>query len=326
MEKDWEPQRQLITTFSTKAGNFKLTIRTSLINGMELAQIVLFNVIMPSLVLFICLVYTNKKLLQKLWRPFYATLDLAGKYRLDQPHEIYFPDTNITEFRELNETLDCLIKNSLRSFQDQKHFTENASHEIQTPLAIARNKAELLMQDPDLTAAQAELVHSLEKNLSRLSKLNKSLLLLSKIPNNQFPSTQKICVSESLEKQIDDLKDLMAFMNISIEKIIKGNAAVEMNPELAEILFGNLVGNAIHHNTQNGMITLIVDENSIQIENTGLPFSGDTEILFQRFKKSSTRQDSYGLGLSIVKSICDFYRFSISYSVQGNNHKFSIHF
>ena len=197
VENESEPYRQLVTTFSTQAGNFKLTIQTSLVDSMELAQIILVTVLMLFLILFVFVVYTNRKLLQKLWHPFHATLDQVKNYRLDQPQEIKFSSTKIFEFRELNETLDGLIQNNLRSFQDQKRFTENASHEIQTPLAVARNKAELLMQDSDLTAAQAELIHTLTENLSRLSRLNNSLLLLSKIQNNQFPAMEQLTLQRS---------------------------------------------------------------------------------------------------------------------------------
>ena len=325
-ENESEPYRQLVTTFSTKAGNFKLSIQTSLVDNMELAQIILVTVLMLFLILFVFVVYTNRKLLQKLWHPFYATLDQVKNYRLDQPQEIKFSSTKVFEFRELNETLNGLIKNNLRSFQDQKRFTENASHEIQTPLAVARNKAELLMQDPDLTAAQAELVHTLTENLSRLSRLNNSLLLLSKIQNNQFPAMERIDVSAILKRLFNDLTDLMDFKNISLKKTFTGTISANMNPDLAEILFSNLVRNAIRHNIENGRITVTAQDNTVSIENTGLPFDGDTETLFQRFNKNSRHQDSHGLGLSIVKTICDSYRFSIAYTVQGNIHKFSIQF
>jgi len=326
VEDELEPYRQLVTTFSTKAGLFKLSIRTTLVGSRELAKIILLNVFILFFVLFVFVVYLNRKLLQKLWRPFYATLHQVNTYRLEQSHPIKFSKTQISEFKELNETIERLIKNNLLSFQNQKRFTENASHEIQTPLAIASNKAELLMQSPDLTEEQAELVHAMTENLSRLSRLNKSLLLLSKIQNNQFQETENIDVQATLKKLFDDLNELTAFKNISLEMTIAGNAVVNMNPDLAEILFGNLVRNAIRHNIENGMVRVKVQKNEVRINNTGLRFEGDTELLFQRFNKNSNHQDSSGLGLSIVKTICDFYQFSISYSVQKNIHEFSIQF
>lgn len=326
VEHEPEPYQQLVTTFFTKTGYFKLTLQTSLVESRELIQIILFTVIALFLVLLLFVVFMNRKLLQKLWRPFYATLDQVGKYRLELPQKIQFPVTKISEFRELNETIDRLIKNNLQAFENQKRFTENASHEIQTPLAIARNKAELLMQNPDLTAEQAELVQAMTENLSRLARLNKSLLLLSKIQNNQFPETEKIDVQTILKKLFDDLNELMAFKNITFKMAAAGKAVVNMNPDLAEMLFGNLVRNAIRHNSENGKIEVTIKEGEVSIENSGLPFDGDTERLFQRFSKNSSHQDSYGLGLSIVKTICDFYRFSISYIVEKNIHKISIRF
>ena len=118
----------------------------------------------------------------------------------------------------------------------------------------------------------------------------------------------------------------MDVKNISLKKTVTGTVSVSMNPDLAEILFSNLVRNAIRHNIENGRITVTALDNTVSIENTGLPFDGNTETLFQRFNKNSGHQDSHGLGLSIVKTICDSYRFSIAYTVQGNIHKFSIQF
>ncbi len=326
VEHEPEPYRQLVTTFVSGNDRFKLTIRTSLVESMELMQVILLNVLVLFVVLFVFVVFLNRKLLQRLWRPFYETLRQIRSYRLEQPHEIRFPETEIAEFKTLNETIARLIQNNLQAFENQKRFTENASHEIQTPLAIARSKAELLMQNPDLTAEQAELIHAMTENLSRLARLNKSLLLLSKIQNNQFPETEKIDVQAILKKLFDDLNELMSFKNISFKMTVVEKAIVDMNPDLAEILFGNLVRNAIHHNIENGRISVFIRENEISIENTGLSFEGDTNQLFQRFSKNSTHRDSSGLGLYIVKSVCDLYRFSISYTVEKNIHKISIQF
>jgi len=182
----------------------------------------------------------------------------------------------------------------------------------------------LLMQNPDLTAEQAELVQAMTENLIRLSRLNKSLLLLAKIQNNQFPKTEKIDVQAILKKLFDDLNELMSFKNISFKMTVAEKAIVDLNPDLAEILFGNLVRNAIRHNIESGWIRVQINEDGISIENTGLPYKGDTAQLFQRFSKNSSHQDSSGLGLAIVKTICDFYHLPIVYTVNENIHKISI--
>ncbi|NOY60209.1 MAG: HAMP domain-containing histidine kinase [Calditrichaeota bacterium] len=326
LENDLEPYRQLTTSFSNKQGYFKLTITTSLVESNELIGTILITVILLYLVLVISVAYLNRKLLQKLWQPFYSTLNQVKKYRLEQHRSINFDSTNVVEFRELNETISQLIKNNLQSYRNQKQFIENASHEIQTPLAIAGNKAELLMENPDLTAGQAELIDSITENLNRLSRLNKSLLLLSKIQNNQFPETEKIDIEATIKRIFNDLDELIEFKRITFKPVSKGKAVVKMNPDLAEILFGNLVRNAIHHNTENGFIHLIIRDNGIVIENSSLPFKGDTDHLFERFIKNSNNKNSYGLGLAIVKSICDFYHFTISYTIQKNIHKIILQF
>jgi len=191
VENEPEPYRQLTTTFSNNKGYFKLTISASLVESDELMGTILFTVFLLYLVLLISVVYLNRKLLQKLWKPFYSTLRSVRNYRLEQHRQINFYETKVVEFKELNETISQLIQNNLRAYQNQKQFTENASHEIQTPLAIARSKAELLIENPDLTAEQAELANVITENLTRLARLNKSLLLISKIENNQFPETKK---------------------------------------------------------------------------------------------------------------------------------------
>ena len=326
VENEPEAYRQLTTTFSTNQEHFKLSISASLVDSKDLIKIILINVSMLYFVLLVFVVYLNRKLLQKLWKPFYSTLLQVKKYRLERDRPMNFEITRVIEFRKLNEIISQLIQNNLQAYQNQKQFIENVSHEIQTPLAIARSKTELLMENSNLTGEQAKLVDTITENLNRLSRLSKSLLLLSKIENNQFPETEKIDIESLIRRIFEGFKELIEFKNIKFNFMSKGKIVVELNSDLAEILFSNLIRNAIYHNVQNGFINLSIKKNEIVIENSGLEFQGSPELFFERFSKASANKNSLGLGLSIVKSICNLYHFNFSYITQKDIHKITLQF
>jgi signal transduction histidine kinase len=206
-----------------------------------------------------------------------------------------------------------------------KRFTENASHEIQTPLAIIKTKIELLAQS-ELNESQANVIQTLNDVVNRISKLNQSLLLLTKIENGQFADTECVNISKVLERHIINFEELAEAKNITITKNIIEECEVKMNESLAVVLISNIMVNAIKHNLSHGVIDIELEVNKLSVSNSGEVPTKGASSLFERFEKDTSSADSLGLGLSIVKEICDRYGFQVNYNYTDKMHTISIRF
>jgi signal transduction histidine kinase len=326
LEKEYEPYRQLETVFAEGGKYFKLTVRASMMDKEELMKTIFYDVLLLYVILFSLIIFLNRVILQKLWKPFYSTLEKLQNYRLDKDAIIYFETSRIQEFRNLNDTVSRLINNNYQAYQQQKQFIENASHEIQTPLAIASGKLELFMQHPNLSSEHADIIQSVNKNLERLSSLNKSLLLLSKIDNNQFPERTVIQLDDFIRKLTEEFEQFAEYKNIRINLLIEEKSTISANKDLVEILFRNLIKNAIYHNLPEGFVHIKVLKDKVIIENSGKELQEGTEALFNRFVKDSVRAESLGLGLSIVRSIADLHNYTVSYQEKNGIHTIIIDF
>ena len=193
-----------------------------------------------------------------------------------------------------------------------KEFTENASHEMQTPLAIIRSKLDLLIQDENLSEDQSKTMQSAYTAIEKLSRLNQSLLLLAKIENNQFAETTKINLKQKLEEKLDAFHELWQNQNISVSSSLK-DASVDLNSELTEILLNNLLSNATRHNFSNGSIRIVLNEKQLEISNSSHEQELNSQQMFSRFFSQDKKNRYNGLGLSIIKQISDVsgFRFTI---------------
>jgi len=211
-------------------------------------------------------------------------------------------------------------------FVNLKQFTENASHEIQTPLAIIKNKSELLLQQEELDKETVKEIVSINEAATRLSKLNQALLQLMKIDNRQYQESEKIDLSGLLEIKLQRLNELIEMKNIKLKTSIDKNVFIYMNVSLAEILLSNLLNNSIKHNIFGGEIIISLMSKELSIKNTGESLRIDPQKLFDRFVKESTSNESIGLGLSLVKQICETYNFVVSYNYEHSMHELKINF
>ena len=321
-----EPYRKIESVFVYGGKYYKLTVIAMLLNSDELLFAIFIGIVVFSVLLIFLSVTINKYLLARLWAPFYRNLYNIRQYRMDKESKLVVEHSNILEFEDINRSVEELVKNNLAVYENQKQFTENASHEIQTPLAIVRNKIDLLLETSVLTDEQAKLIEAITDNLERLSQLNKSLLLLSKIENDQFTKMSTIDVGILVRKYFENLEDLLEYKKLTLYFEEDEPAILTMNPELAHILFSNLVRNAINHNIELGEVKVYITRESLTIENTGKELGVPPELMFERFRKSGDSKGSYGLGLSIVASICKLYRYTISYTEINKIHKISILF
>ena len=209
-------------------------------------------------------------------------------------------------------------------YLQQKEFTENASHEMQTPLAVIKANLTQLMQSTTLSESDMNNLQTIENTTKKMASLNKALILLSKIENNQFKENELISVNKIINKVINNFADLIEVKNIKLNLNLKDDLQLTINPTLAEILLSNLVQNAIRHNVNGGIINIDLMQNKLIISNSGEALTINSNGLFTRFKKNDASKDSLGLGLAIVKSICNIYQLNIDYSYSNQLHTFTL--
>lgn len=291
-----------------------------LLEGLFTAFIIIFVFLM------LAFFAVNWFLSKTLWKPFYKTLETLNEYELKNYVQASFSPSNTTEFNQLNSVLKKMTEKIYNDFLQQKEFTENASHEMQTPLAVIKAKVSLLMQSSHLNEEEMGQLQAIDNTTKKLASLNKALLLLAKIENNQFKENSVVSIIHTANKVLAHFEDLLIAKNISIENKSSSDIKVNVNSTLAEILLTNLIQNAVRHNLKGGKIIIEIQNNSLLISNTGEPLKVNNDELFTRFKKNDSSKESLGLGLSIVKSIVDSYNFSIAYSNTNSFHSFTITF
>ncbi|MDR0863501.1 MAG: HAMP domain-containing histidine kinase [Candidatus Symbiothrix sp.] len=272
-------------------------------------------------------VLITQLVMKRLWTPFYQTLNLIEQFNIRKNELPPFPETTIREFSQLNKALEKLVSNNLQAYKTQKEFTENASHEMQTPLAVFQSKLDILLQQPNLSEEQLFIIQSLYDVTSRLVRMNKNLLLLAKMDNLQFLDTEALNVPQIISESLSFLSEQAEAHSIHIEMDIAAEQhLVQANKILLESLINNLIANAIKHNIPNGAITISFQDSKLTIKNTGVTKALDKTVLFRRFVRMNERTKGSGLGLAIVQQICGLYQWQIAYWYEDEMHQFTVKF
>jgi signal transduction histidine kinase len=237
------------------------------------------------------------------------------------------PDTNTTEFRQLNSFLLKMTDKARKDYRSLKEFTENASHEMQTPIAVAKGKLELMLEAPELDEEQAGLIQGAYQAISRLSSIGHSLTLLSKIENQEFSVSDKIDFSRLVTNALNYYGELAELKEIKLESSIAPNVLLSIERSLAEILVSNLIKNSIQHNTGGGWIRVELSPTFLSVSNSGpAPLVEPVSKLFERFKKGNQSGGSLGLGLSIVKKITEACDWEVHYDYEAEIHRLRVEF
>jgi len=247
------------------------------------------------------------------------------QFDLSRDSKLEFTPTDIEEFHQLNVALDRLISQNIQVFQQQKLFIENASHELQTPLAVLKSKLEVLLQHSENTSEQLDILQALEAPVARMSRINKNLLLLARLENNQFAAVGTADLSRLITESIPLLSGYIEDKFLVLNIDLPPNFNVTANSFLLETLVNNLLTNSIRHTQARGSISISLKNDVLQVSNTG-DDALESSRLFLRFAVSSATSASSGLGLAIVKEICSRYGWSLSYKFQDGNHCFSVRF
>lgn len=324
-KKETEPARILTTVFKDYRNNYyKLVVSTPTIEKEDLKKSILSWMVFLYFVLLFTIVILLSLVLNHNMMPIYKLLNWIEANRLGEKHRPLKIDTNVTEFKKLNGAVIRYAQRNEELFEQQKQFIGNASHEIQTPLAICINRLEMLMEDEELSERQLNELMKTHQTLEYITKLNKSLLLLSKIDNGQFTDTSQLIINNLLIKYLDDYKDVYEYKQIKVELVEKGVFCISMNEPLAVALLTNLLKNAYVHNIENGFIKIEIDNKSISFYNTGIDSPLDKAHIFERFYQGNKKEGSAGLGLAIVESICRLQHFHLDYNYSNNQHCFTI--
>jgi signal transduction histidine kinase len=320
------PYRVLKSDLVIGGKTYTFQLKRSLIDNEDLIQSIAFAMTILLILTVVGLLAINRIISKKIWRPFYNTVKQLNDYHLEKKDVPQFETSKIDEFRDLNNSITSLINRNISVFQSQKEFTENAAHEMQTPLAVLQGKIELLMQTQPLNAEQADLISGLADANQRMNKLNKSLLLLTKIENNQFEEKEKINLVQTLEKIVGQFEFVTDKKNIVFNET-EEQVTIQANRTLIEILVGNLLSNAMRHNPEDGKIVINMKNSSgLTISNTAKNGPLDQSKIFERFQKNSEESNSTGLGLAIASKICTLYNYDLSYEYSGKMHTFSVQF
>ncbi|MCB9265602.1 MAG: HAMP domain-containing histidine kinase [Lewinellaceae bacterium] len=323
LEKEFEPYRKFIFHTEIEGKPYKIALSHTKLDSEALMMTSLFAVMGILLLLLLAINLFNRYLSLRLWRPFYQTIRQIRSFSFDEGKPLSPPETRIEEFEVLNHALELMTTKVLSDYRSLKQFTENASHEIQTPLAIIKSKIELLIQNDGRDDNELQAIQQIQEAASRLSKLNNSLLLLARIENRQYSDTHELAMHELIKKKLDQLEPLISAKNLDIHTNL-AEVSMAMDPTLAEVLLNNLLVNAIKHNFSDGRIDISLRKGKLLIRNTGKPLDSSPETLFERFRKGADASPSLGLGLAIVKEICNIYGFKAQYDFQDGWHELSV--
>ena len=263
---------------------------------------------------------------RRIWRPFFNILDELKRYAPGSKPPLSLPPTGIQEFRELNAAIANMSANTEASFQSLKSFSENAAHEIQTPLAVIQSTTEVLLQDEQLSEEQHRALSDLSSTTARLSNIVSTLLLLTRIENQQFRQETPIDFTAVVRDKIELFRELFEQRGIFPENRIEKGVQVKLHRVLAEILVSNLLVNAVRHTAQNGKVEVILTRNEFTVRNAGQPLKGDSTRIFERFYKEDQSELSTGLGLSLVKMVADVSGSHVVYRYENGMHVFSVEF
>ena len=326
LEDEDEPVRVMCTAFRMPDGQYyELKLMISILERDDMVEAMLWYLGALFLLFLICTSIGIQLVLKGVFRPLHRLLDWL---HCIQPGKEVPPLDNPTKIREFQQLGDAAVdmgNRSYKAYEEQKQFIENASHELQTPLAIVRGKVELLAESEGMTEQQMEQLDEIYATLGRAVKLNKSLLLLSRIENGQYTEMEDVSVDEILDELLPDLMDIYEHKQVRlIRKREEQPFIIRCNHSLAQILVSNLVKNSLLHNREEGELQVLTTPTSLVIKNTGdVPLDG--EKLFRRFYHGMDgKKDSTGLGLAIARSIALSSSLKLTYEWQDGMHTFRL--
>jgi two-component system sensor histidine kinase QseC len=318
--------RDIRFNIDVKGETYGVIVSKPLRKTQLLLNLIIFVTLAMIALILVTGLLINRRILNNIWRPFYDTVRQVKQYNLSAPDAVTLQTTDIEEFELLNDSITAMMDSVQQDYQALKKFTGHAAHEMQTPLAVIRTRMDMLMQQENLLNEYGPGIAEIEQAVQRLSRLNQSLLLLTKVENRQFALNEEVQIDEVVESKCVEFAEMMQERKISLSLSVTP-FSVRFHRQLAEILAGNLVNNAMRYNKHSGAIVVTLDNGLLTIANTSNLPALEQEQVFQRFyRHSDVKAEGNGLGLSIVKQICDFAGFMVNYTYSDDMHIFCVNF
>jgi len=323
LARELEPYRTLTSVIRTKAGYQLCSIRISLVETEDLVEGIVMAQALLFLILSLALSVSIIGLARWVWKPFFNTLNYVQSFKLGKQQNLIVSKSPIREFQELNRAVNTLTSTAESTYLTQRQFTENAAHELQTPLAILRSQLENLMQE-EVSQTQAQYLAQALQTIERMHRLQKSLLLLSRIENRQFTAIEDVELDKRISLAIETLTWQIEEKQINISLNLEPTL-IQVDVALIDIIINNLIANAIRHNFVGGSIDIQLSGYKLQIRNTGVALPFEASTIFNRFIRSYATNGS-GLGLAIAQQITQTYNWPFTYEAKDEQHIFEIIF
>jgi signal transduction histidine kinase len=322
-----EPARVLRTVFHDGEDRiFELTVAIPSYEKNDLQRRILIWILVLYTLLLGCVLAVNAWIVKRSFRPLYALLEWLPRVRPGEDVPSLDVKTDITEFRLLTEAMEKSAKRAEKTFEEQRLFTGNAAHELQTPIAVCRGRLELLASDGSLSEGQLEQIGAVMGTLDRLAGLNRTLLMLTRIDNGSFPDSTQVDAGEILRRLVEDYQEVYGHKHLAVHLHETAPFVPEMNETLAGVLWGNLLKNAFVHTPEGGTIEVRVSARGVSVANTASAGPLDPVVIFRRFYRGAGTEGSSGLGLALVESIGRLYKLHIGYDFSEGRHIFSVTF
>lgn len=327
IQKKYVPYRELsFYTVDYEKQLYHVHFYKSLIESDFLIEKVAMIVTLMVIVFLLAVYFLYRYFFRQIWSDFFITIDKIEQFDIASPEKVDFPQSMIIEFNRLNDVLKRMTERILNDYKGLKEFTANLSHEIQTPLAVIKSKNELILQNEQAPENLLKLSVDIQSQISRLSRLIKAISFLAKIDNRHFNNESKVDLTLIIKHILEGYQDIIELKSIQLNTVFHSEPNLLMNKELAELMLLNLIKNAVNHNIPNGSLDIKLYKDKIWIQNTGMPIETNPEKFFSRFVKANPDSESLGIGLSLVKKICDLYGFTIHYNYLNQLHKIEILF
>jgi signal transduction histidine kinase len=317
-----EPFRQLVFPVEVGGVRYSVTVSKSQVETEDLLWLIVAITVGVIVLLLLIQFLLNRYLLQRIWTPFYGTLGAIQQFNLQSRSPLRRHPSDIDEFSSLDEAVNQMTTKIIGDYQALKDFADNASHEMQTPLAVINSKLDLLLQEKELSEVQGRHLQAMYDAVGRMSRLNQSLLLLTKIGNDQFDRSTRVAFDELVRGKLAQLEEMAGAHRLQVTTHVE-DASLSMDPYLADILLNNLFSNSIRHNVLGGHIRVDLRPGTLVIANTGDPLPFEADRIFDRFARGG-HSGGTGLGLAIVRQICEVYGYSITYAWTGSEHLFTL--
>lgn len=309
---------------STSKGNFEYRMHKNISDFDKFRQGVLGTITNTFIILVLVLTLFSLFLSGFLFRPFHRILGSMSRYKIGSDFNLPDVSTSTTEFKKMQLLVGKMISRIESDYNKLKEYTENMAHEMQTPLAIIRSKAEVLIADDNLMNDHSKTVKVIYDEATHLSNLGNTLNLLTKIENGEYDRVEKLKTFDIISRHVDAVKEMFELKGLNLKVDLDPGHTLHLDPLLFDVMLKNLLKNALRYGLGVGPVLLTTKGKVLFISNYGNPLPFDSAKIFNRFVGSNGAKSALGLGLALVKRICDLNQLTITYRFSDAQHTFSI--